>query len=55
MVRVRKDAQTLTFAERNRFLSALARLSERGTYQNYRDMHLDNTSDEAHGLDGFLP
>lgn len=54
MVRVRKDAQTLTFAERNRFLSALARLSERGTYQNYRDMHLDNTSDEAHGLDGFL-
>ena len=55
MVRVRKDAQTLTFAERNRFLSALARLSERGTYQNYRDMHLDNTTDEAHGLDGFLP
>ena len=55
MVRVRKDAQTLTFAERNRFLSALARLNERGTYQNYRDMHLDNTSDEAHGLDGFLP
>jgi len=55
MVRVRKDAQTLTFAERNRFLSALARLNERGTYQNYRDMHLDNTTDEAHGLDGFLP
>jgi tyrosinase len=55
MVRVRKDAQTLTFAERNRFLSALARLNERGTYQNYRDMHLANTSEEAHGRDGFLP
>jgi tyrosinase len=55
MVRVRKDAQTLTFAERNRFLSALARLNERGTYQNYRDMHLDNTTDEAHSLDAFLP
>ena len=55
MVRVRKDAQTLTFAERNRFLSALARLNERGAYQTYRDMHLDATTDEAHGLDGFLP
>ena len=57
MVRVRKDAQTLTIAERNRFLSALARLNSGGfgAYQSYRDMHTDDTNDEAHSRDAFLP
>ena len=57
MVRVRKDAQTLTLAERNRFLSALARLNNAGlgAYQSFRDMHTDDTNDEAHSRDAFLP
>jgi tyrosinase len=54
MVRVRQDAQQLTFAERNRFLSALARLNASGAYQTYRDMKRDATTDDAHGFDGFL-
>ena len=58
MVRVRKDAQTLTYFEKRRFLSALARIDRhRGPalYQNYRDAHTADTSDEAHDLDAFLP
>lgn len=57
MVRVRKDAQSLSAAERNRFLSALARVNNGGVgaYQSYRDMHRDDTSAEAHSLDAFLP
>ena len=57
MVRVRKDAQTLTYYEKRRFLSALARVDDAavGLYQSYRDAHTADTSDEAHDLDAFLP
>lgn len=55
MVRVRKDANRLTTAERDRFLGALALLNSQGAFQSYRDMHLDSTDDEGHGNDGFLP
>ena len=57
MVRVRKDAQTLTYDETRRFLSALARVNDGGVglYQSYRDTHTADTSDEAHDLDAFLP
>jgi tyrosinase len=57
MVRIRKNAETLTAAERNRFLRALARLNDRGAgiFRDFRNVHTDDTSDEAHGLDGFLP
>ena len=57
MVRVRKDAETLTVAERGRFLGAMARLNDRGRgpFRDFRNTHTDDTTDEAHGLDGFLP
>jgi tyrosinase len=57
MVRVRKDAQTLTYYEKRRLLSALARIDDAavGLYQSYRDAHTADTSDEAHDLDAFLP
>ena len=57
MVRIRKDAESLTVAERSRFLRAMARLNDRGSgpFRDFRNTHLNDTSDEAHGLDGFLP
>jgi tyrosinase len=57
MVRIRKDAETLSRAERGRFLSAMARLNNHGAglFRDFRSTHTDDTSDEAHGLDGFLP
>lgn len=56
-VRIRKDAQTLTPAERDRFLAAFGTLNGGGSgrFRDFRDMHLDTTSDEAHGNMGFLP
>lgn len=57
MVRVRKDADTLTTSERDSFLRALAKLNNQGLglYQSYRNAHEENTLDEAHGFDGFWP
>ena len=57
MVRIRKDAETLSPAERDRFLIALARLNDqgRGSFQTFRDAHRDISVAEAHGLDGFPP
>jgi tyrosinase len=57
MVRIRKDAERFTAAERSRFLLALALLNDqgRGLYQSYRDAHQEISLDEAHGRDGFLP
>jgi tyrosinase len=58
MVRVRKDANVLTAAERNRFLAALATLNGAGagSYKDFRDMHVGGApSVEAHGGAGFLP
>jgi tyrosinase len=58
MVRIRKNANALTTAERDRFLRALATLngSGRGRYTDFRDMHVAGPPDrEAHGGAGFLP
>ena len=57
MVRIRKDANTLTPAERDRFLSAFARLNDagRGAFQSFRDTHHLATVQEAHFDAGFLP
>jgi tyrosinase len=56
-VRVRKDAQTLTAGERDRFLAAFATLNGGGSgrFRDFREMHLNSTSAEAHGNVGFLP
>lgn len=57
MVRVRKNANDLTAGERDRFLSAFAKLNNQGMgrFRDFRDMHRDDTSLEAHGRAGFLP
>lgn len=57
MVRIRKNADALTTGERDRFLSAFAILNNqgRGRFRDFRDMHRDDTSLEAHGRAGFLP
>jgi tyrosinase len=57
MVRIRKNATTLTPGERNRFLSAFAQLNSQGLgrFADFRNMHTDVTSPQAHGAPGFLP
>jgi len=58
MVRIRKDANTLTATERDRFVSALATLNDQGLgrFSEFRDMHTGGAADdEAHGFAGFLP
>jgi tyrosinase len=57
MVRIRKDANTLTNAERDRFIAALAQLNNQGAgpFQLFRDMHVTAAQDEAHFDMGFLP
>ena len=57
MVRVRKDANSLTPTERDRFLAALSRLNDRGAgvFQVFREMHVGRATEEAHGRTGFLP
>jgi len=58
MVRIRKNGNSLSNAERDRFLSALATLNGAGTgrYSQFRDMHVGGPPDiEAHGGPGFLP
>ena len=57
MVRVRKSAQSLTNSERNRFIAALASLNDagQGRFSNFRNVHTNAGSPEAHGDAGFLP
>ena len=63
MVRIRKDATTLTAAERDRFIGALATFNNRGLgrFSAIRNMHVSNALDESHGAgdpdfhDAFLP
>jgi tyrosinase len=57
MVRIRKDATTLTPAERDRFLAALATFNDRGMgrYADFRHVHTQAGDPEAHGSTGFLP
>ena len=58
MVRVRKNADQLTAGERDRFISAMAMLNNRGTgrFADFRNMHVAGPADDqAHGGPGFLP
>lgn len=57
MVRIRKNANDLTAAERDRFINAFARLNDRGLgkFRDFRNIHTDAGSPEAHRKPGFLP
>lgn len=55
-VRIRKDAQMLSSAERDRFLAALGTLNGGGAgrFRDFRDMHVNAATQEEHGNVGFL-
>ncbi len=57
MVRIRKDATTLTTAERDRFCAALATFNNAGMgrFRDFRNVHTAAGDPEAHGFAGFLP
>lgn len=57
MVRVRKNANRLTPAERDRLVAAFAQLNNQGAgrFTDFRDMHTAVSSPQAHGAAGFLP
>lgn len=55
MVRIRKNAESLTTAERDRFLKAFGTLNQTGRFQDFRDMHTLVSLPQAHGAKGFLP
>lgn len=57
MVRVRKNADRLTVGERDRFIAALATLNNQGAgrFADFRNMHTNVSSPQAHGAPGFLP
>jgi tyrosinase len=57
MVRIRKNAESLTDAERDRFTTALGKLNAQGAgvFKDFRAMHRDPLAlDQAHGAPGFL-
>jgi tyrosinase len=57
MVRIRKNAEALTPGERDRFVAAFAQLNNQGAgrFADFRIMHTDVSSPQAHGAPGFLP
>jgi len=57
MVRIRKNAESLTTAERDRFVAAFAQLNDQGAgrFKDFRDMHTNVSQPQAHGAPGFLP
>lgn len=57
MVRVRKNAVTLSTGERDRFIAAMAQLNNMGTgrFADFRNMHVNVATPEAHFAAGFLP
>ena len=56
-VRIRKNANNLTPGERDRFVAAFAQLNNKGLgrFTDFRDMHTNVSSPQAHGRPGFLP
>lgn len=54
-VRVRRNANELEPDEQNIVLSALQKLNSSGTYRVIRNVHVQESEDEAHGFPGFLP
>jgi len=57
MVRIRKNANALTSDERDRFVAAFAQLNNQGAgrFSDFRLMHTDESSPQAHFAAGFLP
>lgn len=57
MVRIRKDAESLTSAERDRFVRSIVTLNSQGAgpFRDFYAMHTEETVNEAHGRDAFLP
>lgn len=57
MVRIRKNANKLTNGERDRFVSAMAVLNDRGLgpFKIFRDMHDAAADREIHGNPSFYP
>jgi tyrosinase len=57
MVRIRKNANNLTAGERDRLVAAFAKLNNQGAgrFTDFRDMHTNVSSPQAHGAPGFLP
>jgi tyrosinase len=57
MVRLRKNADKLSPQERDRFLKALVRLNQNGTYKDFETIHQSNPNAylQAHGGSHFLP
>lgn len=57
MVRIRKNAEALTAGERDRFVSAFAKLNNQGLgrFADFRNMHVTVSLPQAHGAPGFLP
>ncbi len=57
MVRIRKNANTLTPGERDRFVAAFAQLNNKGAgrFVDFRNIHTQAGKPEAHGAPGFLP
>jgi tyrosinase len=57
MVRIRKNANTLTPGERDRLVAAFAQLNNQGLgrFADFRNMHTNVSSPQAHGAPGFLP
>jgi tyrosinase len=56
MVRIRKNANSLTAGERDRLVAAFAKLNNQGAgrFADFRDMHTAVSSPQAHGAPGFL-
>ena len=56
-MRVRKNANNLSTAERDRFVAAFAKLNDQGQgrFKDFRDMHVRVSLSQAHGAPGFLP
>jgi tyrosinase len=57
MVRIRKNANNLTSSERDSLVAAFAQLNNQGAgrFADFRDMHTNISSPQAHGAAGFLP
>lgn len=57
MVRIRKNANTLTPEERDRFIAAFAEFNDQGAgrFADFRNMHTNAGSPQSHGAPGFLP
>ncbi|MBI2687319.1 MAG: tyrosinase family protein [Acidobacteria bacterium] len=57
MVRVRKNANKLSSAERDRVIAAFAQFNNQGMgrFADFRDMHVDAADFEEHHRAGFLP